>query len=176
MRILPDEACLTEAAARLLDQCRRAGLTIATAESCTGGLIVATLTAIPGCSDVVAGGFVTYSNALKSAALGVPPALIEHHGAVSEAVAVAMATGVLARSDADLAVAVTGIAGPGGGSAERPLGLVWMAAVRRGLAPLAQRWVFDGDRQQVRSSTVGAALALLDYCGGGEPGPGPGSP
>jgi nicotinamide-nucleotide amidase len=122
MRILPDEACLTEAAARLLDQCRRAGLTIATAESCTGGLIVATLTAIPGCSDVVAGGFVTYSNALKSAALGVPPALIEHHGAVSEAVAVAMATGVLARSDADLAVAVTGIAGPGGGSAGPPPG------------------------------------------------------
>jgi nicotinamide-nucleotide amidase len=182
MRILPDEAALTTQAEALLNQCRRAGLTLATAESCTGGLIAATLTAIPGCSDVVAGGFVTYSNALKSTALGVPAALIASEGAVSEPVALAMAQGVLARTEADLAVAVTGIAGPGGGGPTRPVGLVWLAAVRRGLPPVAHRHVFAGDRQQVRSSTVAAALTLLAYCGGGAgggcpppEGPGPGS-
>ena len=174
--ILPDEAVLAMTAERLLASCRAEKLTIVTAESCTGGLIAALLTAIPGSSDVVQGGFVTYSNAFKTAVLGVPAGLIAREGAVSEAVARAMVAGALRGTVADLAIAVTGVAGPGGGSEHKPVGLVWLAAARRGGETRVQRAVFDGDRQQIRSSTVGAALTLLGYCGGPPGSPPPASP
>ena len=116
----------------MLDKARAAGLTIATAESCTGGLVAGALTAIAGSSDVVDRGFVTYSNAAKMQMLGVPPTLLAQHGAVSQPVAVAMAEGALKASGAGLAVSITGIAGPGGGSADKPVGLVHFALARRG--------------------------------------------
>jgi nicotinamide-nucleotide amidase len=148
-------------AAGLLDLLRARGLTVATAESCTGGLIAAALTSIAGSSDVVACGFMTYSNRAKSAMLGVPDALIAEHGAVSEPVARAMAAGALERSEAALAVAVTGIAGPGGGSAEKPVGLVWFGVARRGGPAWTERRVFPGDRTAVRGATVRHAFAAL---------------
>src|SRR5689334_22129628 len=122
-----------EARARaLLDLCRSKKLTIATAESCTGGLVAATLTEIPGSSDVVERGFVTYSNAAKQAMLGVPAATLEQFGAVSRETAEAMAQGALAHSPADIVVSMTGIAGPGGGTASKPVGLVHFGAAARG--------------------------------------------
>jgi nicotinamide-nucleotide amidase len=148
-------------AERVLAACRAAGLRIATAESCTGGLIAATLTAIAGSSDVVDRGFVTYSNAAKSEMLAVPAALIDAEGAVSEPVARAMAEGALAHSAADLAVSVTGIAGPGGGSATKPVGLVWFGLAKRGAVTKTVRQVFAGNRAQVRIAAVEQALALL---------------
>ncbi len=121
-------------AAAVLEACRAAGLMIATAESCTGGMVAAALTDVPGSSDVVERGFVTYSNAAKTELLGVPAELIARHGAVSEPVARAMADGALAASPADIAVAVTGVAGPGGGTPTKPEGLVHFACARRGRA------------------------------------------
>ncbi len=144
----------------LLERCRQRGWMIATAESCTGGLIAACLTEIAGSSDVVDRGFVTYSNAAKQAMLGVGDDALSH-GAVSEAVARAMAEGALARSDAHLALAVTGVAGPGGGSAEKPVGLVHFGLAVRDGQTRAERHVFPGDRQAVRLSTVEHALAML---------------
>ena len=120
---------------------RARGWRVATAESCTGGLVAGALTEIAGSSDVVDRGFVTYSNAAKTALLGVPAAMIEAHGAVSEATARAMAAGALAASEADVAVAITGVAGPGGGSAEKPVGLVWFGlASRQGVATRVMRF------------------------------------
>ncbi len=148
-------------AADLIEACRARGLTIGVAESCTGGLIGGSLTAIPGSSLVFDRGFVTYSNAAKTEVLGVPAETLANVGAVSEPVARAMVAGVIAQTPVDLAVAVTGIAGPGGGSASRPVGLVHMAAARRGGATLHQRCVFPGDRDAVRAATVDAALVLL---------------
>ncbi len=148
-------------AAALLERCQRAHLTLATAESCTGGLIGAVLTAVPGSSRVFDRGFVTYSNTAKTAHLGVPADLLDAHGAVSEPVARAMATGALAAAPVDAVIAVTGIAGPGGGSPDRPVGLVHMAAASRGGEVLHVRHVFPGDREAVRAATVTAALALL---------------
>ena len=145
----------------LLQRCRDAGLMVATAESCTGGLIAATLTAIAGSSDVVERGFVTYSNEAKTDLVGVDPALIATHGAVSEPVARAMAAGAVARSRADIAVSVTGVAGPGGGSAEKPVGLVWFGCARRGRDTITLRHVFPGDRTEVRRATVAEALRLV---------------
>jgi nicotinamide-nucleotide amidase len=155
------DAATLHAADALLQACRERRLTIATAESCTGGLIAATLTAIAGSSDVVDRGFVTYANAAKEEMLGVPAALIARVGAVSEEVARAMAEGALARSPADLAVSVTGIAGPGGGSAEKPVGLVWFGCMRRGGPATTLSHVFPGDRTEVRRATVAEALRLL---------------
>ncbi len=155
-----NQATLDEAAA-LLALCRTRGLMLATAESCTGGLVAAALTAIAGSSDVFERGFVTYSNAAKEALLGVPGALIEAEGAVSEKVAREMALGAIRNSAADLAVAVTGVAGPGGGSAEKPVGLVWLGGARRGGAVRSERHFFSGDRTSVRAASVVAALALL---------------
>jgi nicotinamide-nucleotide amidase len=155
------EAATCAAAEAVLAACRAAGLRVAIAESCTGGLIAAALTAIAGSSDVFERGFVTYSNAAKTEMLGVDPALIARQGAVSEDVARAMAAGALAHSPADLAVAVTGIAGPDGGSADKPVGLVWFGAARRGATARAVRRVFAGDRAAVRRAAVLAALALL---------------
>ncbi len=155
------DATILSAAEHLLAACRLAGLRIVTAESCTGGLIAATLTAVAGSSDVVDRSFVTYSNAAKTEMLGVPPALIGRLGAVSSEVANAMALGALARSAADVAVSVTGIAGPDGGSAEKPVGLVWFGIAMRGVRASCVMEVFPGDRSAVRRQTVSRALALL---------------
>ena len=146
----------------LLSVCRDRGELIATAESCTGGLLAATMTAIPGCSDCFERGFVTYSNASKSEMLGVPYWLIEKHGAVSEDVARAMAGGALTHSQASLAVAVTGIAGPDGGTPEKPVGLVHLAAGRRD-GPVASETVLFGElgRTEVQRRSVAQALKLL---------------
>jgi nicotinamide-nucleotide amidase len=154
-----DQATLEEAAA-LLGALQAKGLTLATAESCTGGLIAAALTAIPGSSATVLAGYVTYSNAAKTRLVAVPPALFEAHGAVSEPVARQMAAGALADSGADIAVACTGIAGPSGGSAEKPVGLVFVGCVRRGREPRVERHVFPGDRAAIRAATVDAAFAM----------------
>lgn len=152
---------LTTAAVDLLARFRRAGLRLATAESCTGGMVSAVLTEIAGSSDVVERGFVTYSNEAKAELLGVPLALIQAKGAVSDEVARAMAAGALAGSRADVAVSVTGIAGPGGATPTKPVGLVHFAAQRRDAPALSARHVFPGDRAQVRRASVETALALL---------------
>ncbi len=136
---------------------------LATAESCTGGLIAGVLTEIAGSSDVLDRGFVTYSNAAKSDMLGVPPELIETNGAVSGPVAASMAGGALLRSRAALTIAVTGIAGPGGGSKGKPVGTVWFGIASRGAAPtLTECQVFPGDRTAVRRATVEHAMAMLE--------------
>lgn len=155
-----DNTLLADAEA-LLAEFRRAGLRLATAESCTGGLIAAVLTAIPGSSDVVERGFVTYSNAAKSDLLAVDPAMIARVGAVSAEVAEAMVRGALARSRAEVALAVTGIAGPGGGTATKPVGLVFLAGLSRaGGEARIERHLFAGDRTAVRLASVRAAFAL----------------
>jgi nicotinamide-nucleotide amidase len=150
-----------KAAEALLDSCRKAGLKLATAESCTGGLVAGLLTSIAGSSDVIERGFVVYSNKAKEELLDVPAAVIKAKGAVSEEAARALAEGALGRSDADLAVAITGVAGPGGGSREKPVGLVHIAAARKGRPTAHQRHLFKGDRAAVRSQSVDAALALI---------------
>lgn len=152
---------MREIAERVLFTCRKRGFKVVTAESCTGGLIAATLTAIAGSSNVVDRAFVTYSNEAKREMLGVPWDAILGHGAVSEPVARAMATGALARSAATLAVSVTGVAGPGGGSAEKPVGLVHFGAARTGFETIAERHVFPGDRDGIRRVAVLTALTML---------------
>ena len=155
-------ADIEAAAIAVLEACRARGFKVATAESCTGGLVAGALTEIAGSSDVVDRGFVTYSNAAKTAMLGVPAALIERVGAVSQEVALAMVAGALAQSKADLAVAVTGIAGPNGGTAEKPVGLVHFGVMRRGGPATHERMVFAGlGRSEVRLATVAHALKLL---------------
>lgn len=158
-----DEPILSEAS-RTLSALRSRGLTLATAESCTGGLVAASLTHHAGSSDVVLGGFVTYSNEMKHRVLGVEMALFEQVGAVSEAVALAMADGALRVANSDCAVSITGIAGPGGGSPGKPVGLVWLAIACRGRATLAIRHVFAGTRAEVRSQATAIALSLLAGC------------
>ena len=155
------DAELLDAARHTLDVLRRRGVMAATAESCTGGLIVGALTEVAGSSDIVDRGFVTYSNAAKTAMLGVPATTIEAEGAVSSAVAQAMAEGALARSDAGVAVAVTGVAGPGGGTAAKPVGTVWFGLATTGQPARTERAVFPGDRSAVRRATVLHALRLL---------------
>jgi nicotinamide-nucleotide amidase len=153
---------ITNLAATLLDQARAEGLHIVTAESCTGGLIAGALTEIAGSSDVVDRGFVVYTNRAKTELLGVPPELIAQHGAVSEEVARAMAEGALKHSAAQLAVSVTGIAGPGGATREKPVGLVHLAAARQGQTTLHEECRFgDIGRGNVRSRSVEEALKLL---------------
>ncbi len=139
------------------------GLKIATVESCTGGLIAGALTSVSGSSDVLDRGFVTYANEAKTEMVGVPASLLSYPGpgAVSQEVALAMAEGALTHAPVDAAVAVTGIAGPGGGSAEKPVGLVHFAAARKGRASVHARHVFPGDRAGVRLATVDAALTML---------------
>jgi len=153
---------LRAAAKRVLDSCRGRGLKIATAESCTGGLVAAMLTEIAGSSDVVDRGFVTYSNAAKEAMLGVPATTLKRYGAVSAETAAAMAKGALARSQVDLAVAITGIAGPGGGTKQKPVGLVYFAAASRGGQLIERNRRFGKiGRRRVRQRSVAEALALL---------------
>ena len=148
-------------AAVVLERARRAGVSLATAESCTGGLVGGRLTEIPGSSDVFIGGVICYANRLKTALLGVPPALIETQGAVSEPVARAMAEGARERLGVDLAVAVTGIAGPGGGTAEKPVGTVWFGRASPA-GTEARRIIFLGSRREVRERAAQTALYLLD--------------
>jgi nicotinamide-nucleotide amidase len=145
----------------VLDRCRARGWHVATAESCTGGLVAAALTAIAGSSDVVERGFVAYSNEAKSELLGVSPATITQHGAISAETAAAMAKGALARAPIDLAVSITGVAGPGGGSAAKPVGLVILGLARRGGECRTERHVFPGDRTAIREAALMKALALL---------------
>jgi nicotinamide-nucleotide amidase len=153
---------LKKSTSDLLDELRSQGLMLSAAESCTGGLISACLTDIPGSSDVLERGFVTYSNAAKTEMLGVPPEIIETYGAVSEEVAIAMASGALAHSKAGISVAVTGIAGPGGGSDDKPVGLVHIAGQRRGGRVTHIRCEFgDIGRSEVRERTVAEALRLV---------------
>ena len=140
---------------------RARGAMLATAESCTGGLIAATCTSVAGSSDWFERGFVTYSNAAKTEMLGVDAALIAAHGAVSAEVACAMAEGALRHSKASLAVAVTGVAGPGGATPGKPVGTVWLALARRDGASEAERFLFAGDRTAVREQTVQHALRRL---------------
>lgn len=147
-------------AVRLINACRARGWRVATAESCTGGLIGGAITAIAGSSDVYECGFVTYSNEAKTELLDVPAALIAEVGAVSAEVAEAMARGALARSRADLAISVTGVAGPGGGTEAKPVGLVYIGIMRPNGEPAAHRFVFLGDRETVRLASVRAALEL----------------
>ena len=149
-------------AERLLTACRMAGLRVATAESCTGGLIGGAITDIAGSSEIFDRGFFTYSNAAKTEALGVPPATIAAHGAVSAETARAMAQGALERSMADIVVSVTGIAGPGGGSAQKPVGLVHFCCARRGgEAVSAERRFGPLSREAVRDAAVLQALDML---------------
>ena len=156
-------------AERLLAQAAPGAYASPTAESCTGGLLAALLTEIPGSSDVVERGFVTYSNQAKTELVSVPADLITRHGAVSPEVARAMAVGALARSAADVAVSVTGIAGPGGGSEAKPVGLVELACARRdGGVTLTTRRFGDVGRTQVRLAAVASALTLLEHAVGGD--------
>jgi nicotinamide-nucleotide amidase len=145
---------------RVLDLCRARGLTVATAESCTGGLVAARLTSVPGSSEVVLGGVVAYADEVKRTELDVPAELIEQHGAVSAEVAAAMARGARARLGADVAVSVTGIAGPGGGTAEKPVGLVYLHAEGPD-GGLGREFSFPGDRGSIRSRSVVGALHLV---------------
>jgi nicotinamide-nucleotide amidase len=148
-------------AAALLELYRHAGLRIATAESCTGGLLAGRLTDVAGSSDVLERGFVTYSNESKTELLGVSTALIAKHGAVSAQVARAMAEGALAHGPAEVAIAITGIAGPGGAMPGKPVGLVYLALARRGRETFVERHQFPGDRPAVREATVDRAIELL---------------
>lgn len=157
-------------AAALLAAFAAHGWRIATVESCTGGLVAGLLTEIPGSSAVVEAGYVTYSNAAKAGMVGVPPTLIEAHGAVSEPVARAMAEGALARSAADVAVAITGVAGPGGGSAAKPVGLVHFGLAVRGRPTRhLERRYGDLGRRAVRLGAVDDALSLLKQALGDAP-------
>jgi len=149
-------------AARLIERASARDVMIATAESCTGGMIGAALTDIAGASAVFERGFITYSNEAKAEMLDVPMALLDAHGAVSAEVAMAMAAGALRRSRANLAVSVTGVAGPDGGSDDKPVGLVWFGLAGADMKPRAEKHVFTGgDRHFVRTKTVETALEML---------------
>jgi nicotinamide-nucleotide amidase len=157
MQITNDVKAIT-----LVVNAKNAGLRVATAESCTGGLVSAAITDVPGSSDVFDRGFVTYSNAAKTDLLGVPAAIIDAHGAVSEETAVAMAEGALRHSLADVAVAITGVAGPGGGSTEKPVGLVHFGCARRGATTVhVERRFGPLSRAEIRARAVEQALDLL---------------
>jgi nicotinamide-nucleotide amidase len=157
------ESVFREKAAQVLDLCRAHGLKVATAESCTGGLVAGALTEIAGSSDVVDRGFVTYSNEAKETMLGVPSATLKRHGAVSAETAAAMASGALKNSLANIVVAITGIAGPGGGSQQKPVGLVHFAAAsRNGRLIARERQYGDIGRESVREQSVAEALDLLE--------------
>jgi len=152
---------LTDKAKTLLEICERKKLMLATVESCTGGLLAGCLTAIPGSSSVVERGYVTYSNRAKIEEVGVDPALLERHGAVSREVAGAMAAGALRHAPVDLAAGITGVAGPGGGTAEKPVGLVFISAAAKGEPPVVRESRFPGDRDAIREASVSVALDML---------------
>lgn len=160
-RSVPDDADLLQLARELAASLQDRRLMLMTAESCTGGWIAKVLTDLPGSSAWFHAGLVTYSNAAKQALLGVNQATLERTGAVSEETVLEMVAGALARSGVDAAVAVTGIAGPDGGSADKPVGTVWIGWMRRGADPCARLFRFSGDREAVRRQTVAAALSGL---------------
>lgn len=152
---------LPELAQDFLDACKRKGILAATAESCTGGQIIALLTDIPGASKMVDSGFVTYSNDAKKSMLGVKGETLDAHGAVSAETAREMAEGALRRSKAQIALAVTGIAGPDGGTEEKPVGLVWFAVAAKGQPTRVEKRIFeDNGRDHIRSETVRTALVM----------------
>jgi nicotinamide-nucleotide amidase len=157
----PDDLALQSLSEQLGERLRAAHHMLVTAESCTGGWIAKAVTDIPGSSDWFDCGLAAYSYEAKQALLGVRPETLERHGAVSRETAMEMVAGALVHSGASLAVAVTGIAGPGGGTADKPVGLVWIAWKRRGGYPKAEAFHFDGDREAVRRQTVEAALRGL---------------
>ena len=152
---------ITTLSAEVIDLCRTKGIRITTAESCTGGMIIAALTDIPGSSDVIDRGYITYSNEAKCEMLGVRVEVLSMHGAVSSPVASAMAEGAMKNSDAQLTVSVTGIAGPGGGTSEKPVGTVYIATAYENDRTLYQKHFFDGDRASIRQQTVHAAIHYL---------------
>jgi len=152
---------IIDAAAETIAVCKAAGLMVATVESCTGGLVAGALTAVSGSSDVLDRGFVTYSNEAKNELVGVPMALIEAHGAVSTEVAEAMARGGVERSNAQIAVAITGIAGPSGGSATKPVGLVHFGCFREGGMIALYHEIYQGDRDAVRAASIMQALSMI---------------
>jgi len=152
---------LLELAEHVLTACHKNNLKLALAESCTGGLIAGCLSAIPGSSEVLERGFVTYANEAKTDLLGVPNDMLISYGAVSEEVARAMAEGAIRSDRIDISAAVTGIAGPGGGSDEKPVGLVHLASARKNAPTLHRRHIFEGDRNSIRLQAVEAALKLL---------------
>jgi nicotinamide-nucleotide amidase len=154
----PETLALAET---VLAACRTRGWRVATAESCTGGLVAAALTAIPGASEVVERGFLTYSKKAKIELLGVPRETIAEHGAISAETAAAMARGAVARAGVDLAVSVTGIAGPGGGTPQKPVGLVYIGVASREGGARVERRVFAGDRAEIRRAALVAALQML---------------
>jgi PncC family amidohydrolase len=161
MAMASPDTTLPAIAADLQRTCLRAGLTVATAESCTGGLIAHAITSNPGSSSYFVGGIVSYSDAVKRDLLGVPAAVLAAHGAVSAQAALAMATGVLDRLHVDLAVAVTGVAGPDGGSDQKPVGLVYVGIADRTGASDVRRFQWDGDRAANIDATARAALSWL---------------
>ena len=158
VKTVPDDATLRRGAEQVAEALRANGEMLATAESCTGGWIAKACTDLAGSSEWFESAAVTYSNRAKQALLGVTSATLDRHGAVSRECALEMVAGVLARFDASVAVAVTGIAGPGGGTPEKPVGTVWIAWQRRGHAARVECCGFDGDRDAVRRQTVAAAL------------------
>ena len=145
----------------VISACKKNNLQLATAESCTGGLIAGCLTAVSGASDVLHYGYVTYTNQAKINLLGVSASVLGEHGAVSELVSKTMAGGAIRSGDANIAVSVTGIAGPDGGSDEKPVGLVHIAVARIDCETLHERHLFEGDRETIRLQTIAAALELL---------------
>jgi nicotinamide-nucleotide amidase len=151
-----------ERAARIVALSRDRGRLVATAESCTGGALAALLTEIPGSSSCLERGFVTYSNEAKAEMLGVPMDLIAEKGAVSAEVAAAMAKGALAHSHADIAVSITGVAGPGGGTQEKPVGLVYFGGMVKGGKAVTERHRFEGERDAVRQQSVAVALQMIE--------------
>lgn len=159
---LPTDAELHAAAARLGERLRAARQMLVTAESCTGGWIAKAVTDVPGSSGWFDCGMAAYSYEAKQAMLGVNPLTLEVHGAVSRECVVEMVSGALVHSGASVAVAVTGIAGPTGGTEDKPVGTVWIAWKRRGGYPIAEKFGFDGDRDAVRRQTVAAALKGLE--------------
>lgn len=152
---------ICEKANAILAACKRHNARLATVESCTGGLLAAVLTELPGSSDMFTHGFVTYANEAKTELVGVDAALIAQHGAVSEPVARAMAEGALTHASVDVAVAITGIAGPKGGSDAKPVGTVHLACAAKGKPTLHRHEIFSGDRSAVRLSAVDAALEMI---------------
>lgn len=158
---MPIDEAAAELAAAVVAACRASGKTLALAESCTGGLIAGAITGVAGASAVLERGWVTYSNRAKQQELGVDSAILERHGAVSAETAAAMATGALAHAPVDLALAVTGIAGPDGGSREKPVGLVWFGLARQGAPVVTVSRLFPGDRAAIRAAAVRCGLGLL---------------
>ncbi len=148
-------------AGRLVVKCRKGGIKVVVAESCTGGMVAAAITSIPGSSDIFDRAFITYSNEAKTEMLGVPASLIKKHGAVSAEVAKAMASGALKNSHADRAVSITGIAGPGGGTKIKPVGLVYIGIAKKKGAAKVYEYNFSGSRDMVRSQAVKSAFEML---------------